>query len=58
MRLEAVQCIEHIRLGIWPVFGFGSFGNHPYIRALERSGGKTPTDVLWQSIPFEVFKAP
>lgn len=39
VRLEEVQLLEHTRLGTWPIFGFGSLGDHPYIKSLERGGG-------------------
>lgn len=58
VRLEEVQFVEHVRLGTWPVFGFGGLGDHPYMQALERSGGKAPTDAWWQAIPMEMAKAP
>ena len=32
VRLEEVQYLEHVRLGTWPVFGFGPLGDHPYQR--------------------------
>jgi phosphosulfolactate synthase len=51
VRLEEVQYLEHIRLGTWPVFGFGPLGDHPYMQALERSQGTLPTDAWWTAIP-------
>jgi phosphosulfolactate synthase len=51
VRLEEVQYLEHVRLGTWPVFGFGPLGDHPYMQALERTQGALPTDAWWQSIP-------
>lgn len=53
IRLDEVQFVEHIRLGTWPVFGFGDLGDHPFMQALERTGGKLPTDAWWQAIPME-----
>jgi len=57
VRLEEVQFLEHVRLGTWPVFGFGSLGDHPYMQALERSGGARPNDAWWQAIPMSAAKA-
>ncbi len=51
VRLEEVQYLEHIRLGTWPVFGFGPLGDHPYMQALERTQGAPPTDAWWNAIP-------
>jgi phosphosulfolactate synthase len=51
VRLEEVQYLEHIRLGTWPVFGFGALGDHPYMQALERTQGAPPTDAWWNAIP-------
>jgi phosphosulfolactate synthase len=51
VRLEEVQYLEHIRLGTWPVFGFGPLGDHPFMQALERTGGALPKDAWWQAIP-------
>lgn len=51
VRLEEVQYLEHIRLGTWPVFGFGPLGDHPYMQALERSQGAPPGGAWWQAIP-------
>jgi len=51
VRLEEVQYLEHIRLGTWPVFGFGPLGDHPYMQALERTQGALPTDAWWTAIP-------
>jgi phosphosulfolactate synthase len=51
VRLEEVQYLEHVRLGTWPVFGFGPLGDHPYMQALERSQGAPPADAWWQAIP-------
>jgi len=56
VRLEEVQFMEHIRLGTWPVFGFGDLGDHPFMQALEKSGGALPTGEWWQAIPFERAK--
>lgn len=56
VRLEEVQYLEHIRLGTWPVFGFGPLGDHPYMQALERTQGALPTDAWWQSIPIPARK--
>ena len=53
IRLEEVQFVEHIRLGTWPVFGFGDLGDHPFMQALEKTDGKLPTDAWWQAIPME-----
>ena len=53
VRLEEVQFMEHIRLGTWPVFGFGELGDHPYMQALERSQGAAPQGEWWKAIPFE-----
>jgi len=53
VRLEEVQFLEHVRLGTWPVFGFGSLGDHPYMQALERNQGAPPTDEWWRAIPIE-----
>lgn len=58
VRLEEVQFVEHVRLGTWPVFGFGGLGDHPYMQALERSDGKTPKDEWWQAIPLAMGNAP
>lgn len=50
IRLDEVQFMEHIRLGTWPVFGFGSIGDHPYMHSLETNAGvATPT--WWTDIP-------
>lgn len=50
VRLDEVQFVEHIRLGTWPVFGFGELGDHPYMQALEAgSGAASPT--WWRDIP-------
>jgi phosphosulfolactate synthase len=57
VRLEEIQFLEHIRLGTWPVFGFGDLGDHPYMQALEHTGGKRPDGKWWQAIPFERAKA-
>jgi phosphosulfolactate synthase len=57
VRLEEVQFLEHVRLGTWPVFGFGDLGDHPYMQALERSGGARPNDAWWQAIPMARAKA-
>jgi hypothetical protein len=57
VRLEEVQFLEHVRLGTWPVFGFGDLGDHPYMQALERTGGARPDDAWWQAIPFARAKA-
>ncbi len=51
VRLEEVQFMEHIRLGTWPVFGFGELGDHPFMQALERSGGGMPKGEWWKEIP-------
>ncbi|MCC7426926.1 MAG: phosphosulfolactate synthase [Alphaproteobacteria bacterium] len=56
VRLEEIQFLEHVRLGTWPVFGFGPLGDHPYMQALERTQGKPPTDAWWQSIAIESAK--
>lgn len=53
VRLEEVQFMEHIRLGTWPVFGFGELGDHPYMQALEKSEGAAPQGEWWKAIPFE-----
>lgn len=53
VRLEEVQFMEHVRLGTWPVFGFGELGDHPFMQALERSGGAMPQGEWWKAIPFE-----
>ena len=53
VRLEEVQFLEHIRLGTWPVFGFGDLGDHPFMQALEQSGGKLPTGEWWRAIAME-----
>ncbi len=58
VRLEEVQYLEHIRLGTWPVFGFGPPGNHPFMQALERTQGAPPTDTWWQAIPLPRSPAP
>ncbi len=50
IRLEEVQFMEHIRLGTWPVFGFGPIGDHPYMHSLETNGG-VPTATWWTDIP-------
>ena len=57
VRLEEVQFMEHIRLGTWPVFGFGELGDHPFMQALEAGHGKMPTGEWWKSIPFEKARA-
>lgn len=51
VRLEEVQYLEHVRLGTWPVFGFGPPGDHPYMQALERAGGGAVSAGWWQEIP-------
>lgn len=53
VRLEEVQFLEHIRLGTWPVFGFGDLGDHPFMQALETTGGTLPTGEWWKAIPME-----
>lgn len=50
VRLEEVQFLEHIRLGTWPVFGFGAIGDHPYMQSLEKNQGKASAS-WWQDIP-------
>jgi phosphosulfolactate synthase len=56
VRLEEVQFLEHVRLGTWPVFGFGELGDHPYMQALEQSQGARPTGEWWKAIPMERAK--
>lgn len=53
VRLEEVQYLEHVRLGTWPVFGFGELGDHPFMQALEHSGGALPNNEWWKAIPME-----
>ena len=53
VRLEEVQFMEHIRLGTWPVFGFGELGDHPFMQALEAGNGVMPEGEWWKAIPFE-----
>jgi phosphosulfolactate synthase len=50
VRLEELQFLEHIRLGTWPVFGFGPIGDHPYMQSLEKNDGKA-SETWWQDIP-------
>jgi len=57
VRLDEVQFMEHIRLGTWPVFGFGPLGDHPFMQALERTGGRGWNDNWWQAIPLETARA-
>lgn len=56
VRLEEVQFLEHVRLGTWPVFGFGELGDHPYMQALEQSQGARPAGEWWKAIPIERAK--
>jgi phosphosulfolactate synthase len=52
VRLEEVQYLEHVRLGTWPVFGFGALGDHPYMQALEKAGPDgTPSATWWRDLP-------
>jgi phosphosulfolactate synthase len=38
-RIEEMANLEAIRSGNHPIFGFGSSGNYPWVRALESGGG-------------------
>ena len=53
VRLEEVQFMEHIRLGTWPVFGFGELGDHPFMQALEKRQDGAPLGEWWKAIPIE-----
>ena len=57
VRTDEVQFVEHIRLGTWPVFGFGGLGDHPYMQALERSDGGLVSSTWWRDIPFEASRS-
>ena len=57
VRLEEVQYLEHVRLGTWPVFGFGGLGDHPFMQALEKTGGAMPNNEWWNAIPMEKAKS-
>lgn len=52
VRLDEVQFVEHIRLGTWPVFGFGELGDHPYMQALEKGAGSA-SETWWRDIPLK-----
>lgn len=52
VRIDEVQFLEQVRLGTWPVFGFGPIGDHPYMQSLERHGG-VAGEHWWQEIPIE-----
>jgi len=52
IRLNEIQFLEHIRLGTWPVFGFGSLGDHPYMQSLVKGNGKA-SSTWWKDIPIE-----
>ena len=56
IRLNEIQILEHIRLGTWPVFGFGSIGDHPYMQSLEKGNGKA-SSTWWKDIPIETTTA-
>src|SRR5690606_23443515 len=52
VRIDEVQFLEQVRLGTWPVFGFGPIGDHPYMQSLERHGG-VADECWWEEIPIE-----
>jgi phosphosulfolactate synthase len=50
VRLHEVCTLEHTRQGIYPVFGFGPAGDHPWINSLAKHDGKEGKK-WWQEFP-------
>jgi phosphosulfolactate synthase len=47
VRLEEVGTLESVRRGLYPTFGFGAAGDHPWIRSLSVNNGKA-SDKWWR----------
>jgi len=50
VQLHEVSTLEHTRQGIYPVFGFGPAGDHPWINSIAKRGGKERKK-WWQEFP-------
>jgi len=50
VQLHEVGILEHTRQGIYPVFGFGPAGDHPWINSLAKHDGKEG-EKWWREFP-------
>jgi phosphosulfolactate synthase len=51
-RIEEISTIEATRRGMYPVFGFGPAGDHPWIVSLAKNDGKA-SDEWWREFPLK-----
>jgi phosphosulfolactate synthase (CoM biosynthesis protein A) len=49
-RIEEISTIEDIRRGLYPVFGFGPAGDHPWIVSVAEHDGKA-SEGWWREFP-------
>jgi phosphosulfolactate synthase len=50
VKLHDVPILEHTRQGIYPIFGFGPAGDHPWINSISKRDGKEG-EKWWQEFP-------